>query len=421
MARRGERDRRAAAPASSGWARPATPSGAASPTRSEYQLAVEAIAGRRRRRRPDPRRRRRAGSFAEDRNEADLRGRRPRHCPSCATPACRGSPAEAAPAPRWPTRPWPSRAAQAEAVVVYRSLCQGQFRRFGQGPGNRAPAPGRPATRAPALRRATEPARGPRRLHHALRHVQPAHRLRHGPAAPHAPVRHHRRADGPRGGDHPGPRGAQPPGGDGRPAHDDGRLPGVAHGVGAVPPLRLLPRERRRLRGGGHHAPSAPPTCAKAPVAVLGAAQGTLRGFGHGQYSNVDMPDDDYTSAGARAVAARLWARAGIGPADVDVAQIYDHFTGLVLLSLEDFGFCGRGEGGPFAGVGRAGLARRGAAHQHPRRQPVGGLHPRAQPRRRGRAPAPGRVDLPGRRGRDLPGDERGRRAHQCAGAGTAR
>ena len=38
--------------------------------------------------------------------------------------------------------------------------------------------------------------------------------------------------------------------------------------------------------------------------------------------------------------------------ADVDVAQIYDHFTGLVLLSLEDFGFCGRGEGGPFAASG---------------------------------------------------------------------
>ncbi|HLX87330.1 MAG TPA: hypothetical protein VKR22_02545, partial [Acidimicrobiales bacterium] len=88
------------------------------------------------------------------------------------------------------------------------------------------------------------------------------------------------------------------------------------------------------------------------PVEILSSAQGTLKGFGHGQYSNVSMPDDDYASAGARQVAARLWGRAGVGPADVDVAQIYDHFTGLVLLSLEDFGFCARGEGGPFAASG---------------------------------------------------------------------
>jgi acetyl-CoA acetyltransferase len=91
---------------------------------------------------------------------------------------------------------------------------------------------------------------------------------------------------------------------------------------------------------------------ARTPVEILGSAQGTVRGFGHGQYANVGMADDDYTSAGARTVAARLWARAGLGPSDIDVAEIYDHFTGLVLLSLEDFGFCGRGEGGPYAETG---------------------------------------------------------------------
>jgi acetyl-CoA acetyltransferase len=91
---------------------------------------------------------------------------------------------------------------------------------------------------------------------------------------------------------------------------------------------------------------------ARPGVAILASAQGTPARFGHGQYSNVSMSDDDYASAGARGVAARLWDRAGLGPADIDVAEIYDHFTGLVLLSLEDFGFCGRGEAGPYAASG---------------------------------------------------------------------
>lgn len=48
---------------------------------------------------------------------------------------------------------------------------------------------------------------------------------------------------------------------------------------------------------------------------------------------------------GCSAVAARnLWRQAGIGPKDVDVAQIYDAFSPLILFSLEAYGFCGRGE-----------------------------------------------------------------------------
>jgi acetyl-CoA acetyltransferase len=44
--------------------------------------------------------------------------------------------------------------------------------------------------------------------------------------------------------------------------------------------------------------------------------------------------------------------RAGIGPADIDVAQIYDCFTFTVIVSLEDYGFCEKGEGGPFVASG---------------------------------------------------------------------
>jgi acetyl-CoA acetyltransferase len=88
--------------------------------------------------------------------------------------------------------------------------------------------------------------------------------------------------------------------------------------------------------------------CAKAPVEVVASAQGSPGAYGHGQYVNVYVDDDLYTSGGSGPVARDLWARAGIGPTDVDAAMIYDHFTGLVLLQLEDYGFCPRGEGGPF-------------------------------------------------------------------------
>jgi acetyl-CoA acetyltransferase len=47
-------------------------------------------------------------------------------------------------------------------------------------------------------------------------------------------------------------------------------------------------------------------------------------------------------------LADRLWGSAGLGPSDVDVAEIYDCFTGTALMSLEGLGFCGRGEAGDF-------------------------------------------------------------------------
>src|SRR5207247_7860857 len=49
------------------------------------------------------------------------------------------------------------------------------------------------------------------------------------------------------------------------------------------------------------------------------------------------------------AYAARdLWRMAGVGPRDVQVAQLYDAFTPLVLASLEEYGFCKPGEAGAF-------------------------------------------------------------------------
>jgi acetyl-CoA acetyltransferase len=51
-------------------------------------------------------------------------------------------------------------------------------------------------------------------------------------------------------------------------------------------------------------------------------------------------------------VAKKLYERAGVGPADIDVALLYDHFSAMVLMQLEDYGFCAKGEGGPFVESG---------------------------------------------------------------------
>jgi acetyl-CoA acetyltransferase len=61
---------------------------------------------------------------------------------------------------------------------------------------------------------------------------------------------------------------------------------------------------------------------------------------------------DDPLRGPAWACAAKLWELADVGPGDVDVAQLYDAFSPLVLLSLEGYGFCERGEAGPFTDDG---------------------------------------------------------------------
>jgi len=50
-------------------------------------------------------------------------------------------------------------------------------------------------------------------------------------------------------------------------------------------------------------------------------------------------------------VAKKLWAESGLGPADIQTAFLYDHFTPLVLVQLEELGFCERGEAKDFATV----------------------------------------------------------------------
>jgi acetyl-CoA acetyltransferase len=58
------------------------------------------------------------------------------------------------------------------------------------------------------------------------------------------------------------------------------------------------------------------------------------------------MPDLTVTPAARSGQAA--FAQAGVSPADIDVAELYDSFTYTVLVTLEDLGFCEKGEGGAF-------------------------------------------------------------------------
>ena len=88
------------------------------------------------------------------------------------------------------------------------------------------------------------------------------------------------------------------------------------------------------------------------PVQVLAATGYGEADWGVGPMGSHNMPLGRYTTGGQSELARELYALAGLSPADVDVAQFYDHFTGMVLLALEDFGFCKIGEAPNFVRAG---------------------------------------------------------------------
>jgi acetyl-CoA acetyltransferase len=84
------------------------------------------------------------------------------------------------------------------------------------------------------------------------------------------------------------------------------------------------------------------------PVIVHAVAQASGPNPVH--LANYNTPNLQSTSVPC---AELLWSRSELQPADMDCAQIYDAFTPLVITGLEDYGFCKRGEGGPFTEGGR--------------------------------------------------------------------
>jgi len=87
------------------------------------------------------------------------------------------------------------------------------------------------------------------------------------------------------------------------------------------------------------------------PVYIHGCTHGGGREWGRA-FAWMGMPDPEFGSSGHKPVADRLWAQSGCKPSDIDVALLYDHFSCMVLMQLEDYGFCGKGEGGPFVESG---------------------------------------------------------------------
>ncbi|MEY4360967.1 MAG: hypothetical protein RL391_273 [Actinomycetota bacterium] len=81
------------------------------------------------------------------------------------------------------------------------------------------------------------------------------------------------------------------------------------------------------------------------PAVVVAAAQGA----GADQWTMTSFYRDDIAQLPEmKVVADELWTSSGLTPADIQTAVLYDHFTPYVLMQLEEFGFCGRGEAKDF-------------------------------------------------------------------------
>ena len=94
-----------------------------------------------------------------------------------------------------------------------------------------------------------------------------------------------------------------------------------------------------------------------APVYISGMGNGHT-GIGVGWFPSM-------TTTAAKESAGMAFEMAGVKPEDIDVAELYDCFTYTVLVTLEDYGFCKKGEGGPFVEEGHIELGARIPVNTH--------------------------------------------------------
>ena len=78
------------------------------------------------------------------------------------------------------------------------------------------------------------------------------------------------------------------------------------------------------------------------PATVLGIAQAS-------DFLALDEKEDITTFPSVRAASQKAYKMAGMGPADIEFAEIHDCFTIAEIIATEDLGFTARGNGGPFA------------------------------------------------------------------------
>ena len=78
--------------------------------------------------------------------------------------------------------------------------------------------------------------------------------------------------------------------------------------------------------------------------------------YGGGPFMGTMDKYEDFTTMFPKYLAPGLFARAGITVKDVKAAELYDAFTFALLCQIEDFGFCAKGEGGPFIAEGHTAL-----------------------------------------------------------------
>ena len=122
-----------------------------------------------------------------------------------------------------------------------------------------------------------------------------------------------------------------------------------ADGERPAAPAGLLCRDRQRWRAIVLVSPEVAQRLGRTNVKIMGQGEATR----HTNNGHVDL-----TFTGARWSGPRAFEEAGVTPADIDYASIYDSFTITVVETLEDLGFCEKGQGGRFVQDG--GLRARG-------------------------------------------------------------